>query len=101
MSSGIVNGLILLGGLGVLATIGVLTYLTNQAFADNTDRIAAIAKPSPPPSPPAAPPSPFPPPAPPPPPSPPPAPPPERRRLVQSPAPLPTTNHERLRRRIR
>jgi hypothetical protein len=101
MGSLVVNGVILLGSVVVLGAVGTSVYLTERAFAGNTDRIANIANPSPPPSPPRAPPSPFPPPAPPPPPSPPPAPPPERRRLAQSPAPLPTTNHERLRRRLR
>lgn len=95
MSSGLVNVLIMVAIAAMAGTFGTLVYLTQQTFSDGNDKIADIAKPSPPPFPPAAPPSP----------SPPPAPPPvvvtRLRALDQRPASLPTTNHERLRRRLR
>lgn len=84
MGSGLVNGFILLAIAGMAGTFGVLVYLTQQTFDDGNNKIAVIAKPSPPPAPPMEPPVVS-----------------RLRALDQRPASLPTTNHERLRRRLR
>ncbi len=91
MGSGLVNVLIMVAVAAMAGTFGTLVYLTQQTFSDGNDKIADIAKPSPPPAPPMAP----------------PPPPPtggvvaRLRALDQRNASLPTTNHERLRRRLR
>ena len=87
MAGGLVNVLIMIAVAAMAGTFGALVYLTGLTFSDGSDKIADIAKPSPPPAPPMVP------------------PPPlvvtRLRALDQRPASLPTTNHERLRRRLR
>ena len=84
MAGGLVNVLILVAVAGMAGTFGTLVYLTAQTFDDGNGKIADIAKPSPPPAPPMEPPVVS-----------------RLRALDQRPASLPTTNHERLHRRLR